>query len=238
MATGQPLPARSGGVHGAVSDAGAASVVLNSAAPCYRGRIEMLWIYSTSVTVSTTPSGWTQLWTGQVTGFRGYLYWHPAWPPTDNTTNSTWALSAAAPWVINGNDWEGLDAAPLVGTPVTASGATATASIPSLTLPYDNCLVMWWWAARWATSASSRTITVPADLNSLGNVTSTSTGVGVSGRCGGWTNGNGQDTAPLRSPLTTGAKAAALSATPTSWSGLAVPFRLAQQPGLSPLLAA
>lgn len=229
MATGSPLPAAYINVNNSASTTSTTSWVLGSTAGGGRCRVAAAWGYSTSATI-TTPTGWSALYDAVVGNFRCSIFYRPNQDVTVGT-NVTATYSAACWNNGNCNAWEGLAATPLVGTPVTASGTGTSMSIGSMTLPDDAVLGLWFWAVYYATGATSGTVTLPADLVSSGTSTPTVT-TGIVARCGGWTSGNtARVSSPLRSPTTTGAKAATASAGLTAWAGIGLALRPADQGG-------
>jgi hypothetical protein len=239
MASGPELPAIYNGPHGANGAIGSATISLNTALPNSRCKLVGIWLYNTTLrTFTTVPSGWTKVLDQVIGTHRFGLFFTDRADPA-NTAGVTFGVSGTTAWSANGNDWEGLHADPnqlVANTPVTANftGAAASLSIPTMTVPVGT-MPIWFWCARYTTTAgaSGATFTVPADLEPSGNVSGSSSALRATNGIWRTPGVAGDGARGLQHPAgASGAKALAATSTGMSaWTGIGFALRAADQGG-------
>lgn len=228
MATGAELPLRLGGNYGALANsATTAHTIGRTTQTANWGRIQVVWLNSTTATFTGWPTGWSKFYDAAIGSLRCGVFWTASANLNQATNGSElyqFTSSASVTSVINGQSWADLDSvAGLAGTPVTVVGTASatTITVPSFACP-DGHMPIWFVGAKYSAGGTSGSISAPADLVPTGSVSAT-TATGMGARCGAWTfDTGGENSRGLRSPASTGTKVFTQSGgTKSAWSGIA-----------------
>lgn len=230
MASGPPIPLKLGGLHGRFDTNLVSSGQLNTVATNNRTRIMCAWLDNPAATFTTIPDGWVMQYDAQLGGMRCGLFTTTEHKST--VTADVWGFSATTRYAFNGFGWNDLHAdEPVLVDNITnyslVSATGTTIPVPTVTVPAGYGVV-WFFAAKFSAAVNSRTITVPADLISNGNVQPDVAAAGVVARAAAWISGTGGEHAYLlRTPSPTGVKQASISSATNQVgrAGIGVPLR-------------
>jgi hypothetical protein len=219
MASGSELSLKLGGVYSAIGNTATTACVVSKRGagnPINWGRIQVVWLNSTTATFTAWPTNWTKFYDQTIGTMRCGIFWtncaETQAADGADTSNYTFTCSASSMYVSNGQSWDNIEGLSLgtggggVGGAATITGTTgATIVVPAFTLPGDGWMPIWFVAAKYSANGTSGTIAPPADLQPCGAATPTNI-QGMGGRCGGWVTGSGNNERGYRSPVSVPAK--------------------------------